>query len=79
MTDPFSTDDQADNFVSFNFLNDSGYDRTQATVHGTAEYVAELFAVEDFDGKISTLMKRATEIEAFFKGLKALSPKASGR
>ena len=69
MTDPFNTD-REDNFVSFSFVNDAGYDRVMATVHGSAEYVAGLFAVENFDGKVSTLMKRATDIDGYFKGLK---------
>lgn len=66
MTDPFSME-QKDNWVSFTFNSAAGYDRMGATVHGEPQFVADLFAVKDFDGKVSTLMKRAVEVDAFFK------------
>ncbi len=56
-----------ENWVSFNFNSDPGYDKIFATVHGTPEFVADSFAIENFDGKISTLMKRAVEVDRFFK------------
>lgn len=78
MNDPFGPEARENDFVSFSFVNDAGYDRVMATVHGSAEYVAGLFAIEDFDGKVSTLMKRATEVDGYFKGLRqGGSPKGS--
>lgn len=59
---------QQDNWVSFSFVSDSGYDKLQGTVHGDPEYVAEMFAIEDYDGKISTLMRKAVLIDKWFKG-----------
>lgn len=59
---------QKDNWVSFSFVSDSGYDRLQGTVHGEPEYVAEMFGVsENFDGKLSTLMRQAVKIDKWFK------------
>lgn len=76
MGDPF-TSEQGNDFVSFSFVNDAGYDRIMATVHGTPDYVAGLFgfAEGEFDGKVSTLMKRATDVDGYFKGLKNPAPK----
>lgn len=56
-----------DNWVSFSFNSAPGYDRIGATVHGEPEFVAKVFAVENFDGKISTLMKQAVRIDGYFK------------
>lgn len=58
---------QKDNWVSFSFVSDSGYDKLQGTVHGEPEYVAGMFAIEDFDGKISTLLDKALKIDKWFK------------
>lgn len=62
---PFMSSD--DNWVSFTFVTDGGYDKLQGTVHGSAEFVAEKFGIEDFDGKVSTLMKRAIFVDSKFK------------
>lgn len=66
MSDPFA-ETTPENWVSFSFNSAPGYDRIGATVHGTPEFVAKAFAIEDFDGKISTLMKRAVEVDDYFK------------
>lgn len=58
---------QGDNWVSFTFMSDGGYDRIGATAHGTPEFVAKVFGIEDFDGKLSTLMKRAVLVDSYFK------------
>lgn len=56
-----------DNWVSFSFNSATGYDRIGATVHGTPQFVAEAFGIENFDGRISTLMKRAILVDSVFK------------
>ena len=56
-----------DNWVSISFNSATGYDRIGATVHGTPQFVAEAFGIEDFDGRISTLMKRAILVDSVFK------------
>ncbi|MGV9364485.1 hypothetical protein [Amycolatopsis sp. NPDC003731] len=56
-----------DNWVSFTFLGDSGYDKLSGTVHGDPEFVAKTLNVKDFDGRISTLMKQAVAIDTWFK------------
>lgn len=66
--DPAPTVEAKDNWVSFTFASAAGYDRIGGTVHGEPKFVAELFGIEDFDGKVSTLMKRATLVDQFFKG-----------
>lgn len=66
MADPFQMS-QGENFVSFNFNSAPGYDRIGATVHGSPEYVAAAFGIQEFDGKISTLMKQAVAVDAYFK------------
>ncbi|MBX6360077.1 MAG: hypothetical protein IRZ03_08360 [Acidobacterium ailaaui] len=69
MTDPFAepTVEQDDNWVSFTFNSAPGYDRIGATAHGTPEFVAKVFGIENFDGKLSTLMKRAVVVDEYFK------------
>lgn len=56
-----------DNWVSFGFTSDTGYDKIMGTVHGSPEFVADKFGIKDFDGKISTLMKQAVKVDAYFK------------
>lgn len=56
-----------DNFVSFSFVSATGYDKIMSTVHGSPEFVAQNFGLTDFDGKVSTLMKRAIFIDGKFK------------
>lgn len=56
-----------DNWVSFSFNSSPGYDKIGATVHGTPEFVAQVFAIEDFNGKVSSLMKQAVKIDEYFK------------
>lgn len=56
-----------DNWVSFSFASDGGYDKLAATVHGAPEFVARSFGITDFDGRVSTLMKKAIKIDAAFK------------
>lgn len=56
-----------DNWVSLSFNSATGYDRIGATVHGTPQFVAEAFGIENFDGRISTLMKRAILVDSVFK------------
>ncbi|MGW3992188.1 hypothetical protein ACWEF6_01750 [Amycolatopsis sp. NPDC004772] len=58
---------QQDNWVSFSFVSDTGYDKLQGTVHGEPEFVAKAFNIPDFDGKISTLMAKAIKIDKWFK------------
>ncbi|MDA3643819.1 hypothetical protein LZ318_11730 [Saccharopolyspora indica] len=59
--------EKKDNWVSFSFNSAPGYDKIGATVHGEPEFVAKVFAVENFNGKVSTLMKQAVEIDKYFK------------
>ncbi|WP_190822032.1 hypothetical protein [Saccharopolyspora pogona] len=59
--------EQKDNWVSFTFNSAPGYDRIGATVHGEPGFVAKVFAVKDFNGKVSSLMKQAVEIDKYFK------------
>lgn len=59
--------EQKDNWVSFTFNSAAGYDRIGATVHGDPDFVAKVFAVENFNGKVSSLMKQAIEIDKYFK------------
>lgn len=59
--------EQKDNWVSFSFNSAPGYDKIGATVHGDPEFVAKVFAVDGFNGKISMLMKQAVLIDEYFK------------
>jgi hypothetical protein len=79
--DPFAPDVQAasstpavqqptqhgDNWASFSFASAPGYDRVAGTIHGSLDFIAESFGIEGFDGKLSTLMKRAATVDSFFK------------
>lgn len=58
---------ESGNWVSFGFASEPGYGKIMATVHGSPEFVAESFGIEDFDGRISTLMKRAILVDSVFK------------
>lgn len=58
-----------DGKIKFFFNSAPGYDRIGASVEGTPEFVAKSFAVEDFDGRVSSLMRRAVEVDQFFKRL----------
>lgn len=70
MTDPFAPQvQQGDNWISFQFVSEPGYGRTGLTVHGSPEFVSGLFGIEEFNGKISALMKRAPELDEYFKAL----------
>lgn len=66
--------EQKDNWVSFSFVTSPGYDKVAATVHGEPDFIANLFAVQDFNGKISSLMKQAIEIDKYFKKLAGNTP-----
>lgn len=77
--DPFAADeakpaqtagpavDSGDNWVSFSFASAPGYDKIAATVHGAPEFVAAAMGIENFDGKVSTLMQQAIVVDGFFK------------
>lgn len=60
---------QGDNWVSFQFQPAPGFDVPKLTVHGSPEFVAEKFAVDNFNGKVSQLLSRAIEVDAHFKKL----------
>ena len=76
MTDAFGFEEK-DNWVSFSFVSEAGFDRIQATVHGTPEFVAEKFGVTDFNGRVSQLMDQAIAVDKYFKGKAAnQAPKA---
>lgn len=80
--DPFGFDQsKQDNWVSFSFVSEAGFDRIQATVHGTPEFVADKFGVQEFNGKISQLMKQAVAVDGYFKAEAARQalPKADGQ
>ncbi|MFB9926296.1 hypothetical protein ACFORO_42640 [Amycolatopsis halotolerans] len=53
--------------VKVTFKATGGYEAPWVVAEGTAGYLAGLFAIESFDGKISTLMKQAIAIDAYYK------------
>ena len=59
--------EQKDNWVSFSFNSAPGYDKIGATVHGDPAFVAKVFGIQDFNGKVSSLMKTAVAIDEYFK------------
>lgn len=56
-----------DNWVSVGLASGPGYDKTLTTVHGDPAWVAKLFGVKDFDGRLSTLLKQVAAVDAYNK------------
>lgn len=56
-----------ENWVSVTFPAHGGYDAPKVTVHGSADYLAGLLGVKDYDGRLSTVMKQVVKVDEFFK------------
>lgn len=56
-----------DGRISVTFKATGGYEAPWVVADGTPDYVAGLFAIENFDGKISTIMKQAVVIDSYYK------------
>lgn len=56
-----------DNWVSVTFKAHGGYDAPNITVHGDSGYMAGLLGIEDYDGRLSTLMNQVAVVDAYYK------------
>lgn len=59
--------DGAQNGISVTFKAHGGFDAPWVVARGSADYLAGLFGVKDFDGRISTLMKQVAKVDEFYK------------
>lgn len=68
--DPFADDDKSEggNQISVTFKAHGGYDAPWVVARGSADYLAGLMGLKDFDGKLSTLMQRVAFIDEKYKG-----------
>lgn len=53
--------------LTVTFKAHGGYDAPWVVVKGSANYVAGLLGVKEFDGRLSTLMKQAAKVDSFYK------------
>jgi hypothetical protein len=69
--DPFKDEEENEvadhNEISVTFKAHGGFDAPWIVVRGSAEYLADLFKIKDFDGRVSTLMNRVVDLDSHYK------------
>lgn len=56
------------NEISVTFKAHGGFDAPWVVARGSADYLAQLMGIKEFDGRLSTLMKSVAKVDDFYKG-----------